>query len=331
MSVDERIQPNIGNHSKRENEILPISYLNDFTLLERLQALTNANLIVSSELDLDTVLQRIADTARQFANAAYAAVGILDEYGSITSFITSGISKEEREKIGELPHGHGLLGVLIRQGKALRVGDMSKDPRRSGFPPNHPLMTSLLGVPISLQDQVIGDLYLTDKFGFDEFSAADEWWLTLFARQAAVAVQNAHHYKRVQISHQRAQTLAELAGTLNQSIDPEELFQQITQASCRLLELPASALYLLDSGGTHFEMQSQYGLQESLNPHRLMSLDGSIAGKVLANGIPVAVSDTSALQEVLLQPLHNGRTPRSLLVVPIRCHDQVSGVIEVYS
>jgi adenylate cyclase len=177
----------------------------------------------------------------------------------------------------------------------------------------------------------VGDLYLTDKIGYSEFSAADEWWLTLFARQAAVAVQNAHLYKRVQTSHQRAQTLAELAGILNKSIDPEELFKQITQSSCRLLELPAAALYLRDTGGIHFEMQSQFGLQENLNHPVLMSLDGSIAGKVLANGIPIVVTDTSALQDVSLQPLQDGRVPRSLLVIPIRQSDQVSGVVEVYS
>jgi signal transduction histidine kinase len=160
-------------------------------IFQRLEALSNAILAISTVSDLNAVLQSIADNARQFGNSAYAALGIVNEQGVITAFITSGISQQDREKIGEPPTGHGLLGVLIKQGKPLRVKDMSKDARKSGFPPHHPPMTSLLGVPVSVQGRIVGDLYLTDKIGADEFSEAEEWWLTLFARQAAVAVEKA--------------------------------------------------------------------------------------------------------------------------------------------
>jgi K+-sensing histidine kinase KdpD len=198
-------------------------------IFQRLEALTNAVLAISSVSDLDAVLQSIADNARQFGNADYAALGIVNEQGIITSFITSGISKEEREKIGEPPSGHGLLGVLIKQGKPLRVKDMSKDPRRSGFPPNHPPMTSLLGVPVSVQGRVVGDLYLTDKIGADEFNEGEEWWLTLFARQAAVAVEKAQlsQYKEEflsMIAHDLRAPLTAItmsAGLLESSLPPD--------------------------------------------------------------------------------------------------------------
>jgi transcriptional regulator with GAF, ATPase, and Fis domain len=103
--------------------------------IKQLEALTRANIAVSGELDIVAVLQRIADTAKDFAHSRYAAIGIVDERGVITEFITSGLSENEREKIGELPQGHGLLGVLIKQERPLRVKDMSKDPRGSGFQP----------------------------------------------------------------------------------------------------------------------------------------------------------------------------------------------------
>lgn len=302
----------------------------DSAILPHLQALVNASLTVTSALDLDNVLQRIADTARDFAGAKYAALGIVDQQGSITSFITSGISQQEREKIGEPPRGHGLLGVLIKQGKPLRVSDISKDSRRSGFPPNHPMMTSLLGVPVSLQGRIIGDLYLTDKIGKDEFSAQDEWWVTLFAQQAAVAVENAWLYKKAREAQQRSQTLAELTSALNRSIEPEELFQQITRASSRLLELPA-ALFVLDRPQAQFVLQAQSGLLAASAGNGFLPLKGSIAGQVLEESKTVSITDISKLPQAFFLPLENGVLPQAVLVVPIRQHERINGVIEVYS
>jgi len=296
-----------------------------------LEALSKATLAISSELDLETVLQIIANNAREFANANYAAMGIVNDQGLITSFITSGISKEQREKIGEPPSGHGLLGVLIKQGKPLRVHDMSKDPRRSGFPPNHPPMISLLGVPVSVQGRVVGDLYVTDKIGSDEFSEDEEWWLTLFARQAAVAVVNAQLYKAARQARQRAETLTELTGTLNRSFKLEELFLQINRAASQLLELPASALYLLDRQRTRFELEAQVGLDEKADEKFFLPLHRSIAGKVLESGQSIFVQDTSVLEQIYFLPLQGKRLPGALLVVPIRQANRVSGVIEVYS
>jgi GAF domain-containing protein len=93
--------------------------------------------------------------------------------GYLTDFITTGLSQEERERLGDLPRGHGLLGVLIRLGEPLRAPNISRDPCRVGFPPHHPPMTSLLGVPIRIRNEVVGDLYLTDKIGAPEFSEDD--------------------------------------------------------------------------------------------------------------------------------------------------------------
>lgn len=302
------------------------------SIIGRLQAISNAFVAITSELDLDMVLQRIADTAREVGRANYAALGVVDENGMITSFITSGITKEQRELLGEPPRGHGLLGVLITQGQPLRIPVISEDPRSCGFPPNHPPMTSLLGVPVSVQGRITGDLYLTDKIGAPAFSAEDEWWLTIFARQAAIAIENAHLYKKARIARQRAQTLAELTSQLNQSVQPQELFQHITRAASALLELPAAALYLLDPTRTRFDFESEVGLR-NLTRHsqeNALPVEDSVAGKVLEKGAAVIIEDEADRQIKSFILLANGDRPRSMLMVPIRRGSLVNGVIAVY-
>src|SRR5437763_5362672 len=167
------------------------------TLLARLQALDEATRALAAELSLDQVLQRIVEVAARVAGARYGALGIAGPDGYLTDFITTGISPEEREKIGPLPRGHGLLGVLIRQGQSLCVPHIAHDPRRVGFPPHHPPMTSLLGVPIRVRSQVVGDLYLTDKIGAPEFSADDQHLIELLAAHAGIAIENARLYAQV--------------------------------------------------------------------------------------------------------------------------------------
>src|SRR6476661_2025854 len=116
--------------------------------VELLLALNKAANAITSELDIDSLLQRIVDVSRELVGCQYAALGVLGDDGYIARFPTSGLSEEEKERIGAPPRGHGLLGVMLRAGRSLRIPDISKDPRRSGFPPNHPPMSSLLGVPI---------------------------------------------------------------------------------------------------------------------------------------------------------------------------------------
>lgn len=302
------------------------------SIIGRLQAISNAFVAITSELDLDVVLQKIADTAREVGKAKYAAMGVVDETGLITSFITSGITKEQRKLLGEPPRGHGLLGALIKQGQPLRIPNIAEDPRSCGFPPNHPPMTSLLGVPVSVQGRITGDLYLTDKIGAEVFTAEDEWWLIIFARQAAIAIENAHLYKKARIAQQRAQTLAELTSQLNQSIQTQELFQQITRAASTLLELPAAALYLLDAARSRFDFEADVGLL-NLTRHSLdnaFPIEDSVAGQVLKKGAAIIIEDKAELVIKGFILLANGERPKSMLMVPIRRGSIVNGVIAVY-
>jgi len=165
---------------------------------DALYALDRATRAIAGELDLDRVLQLIVDSVRELVGARYAALGTVDEAGRIERFITSGISTELRRQIGPLPQGHGLLGTIIREGVTLRIPDIARHPDTHGFPPHHPPMHSLLGVPVRIGGENVGNFYLTEKEGAPEFSEADEELVEMFAVHAAIAIQNARLLQEVQ-------------------------------------------------------------------------------------------------------------------------------------
>ncbi len=156
-----------------------------------IEALDAAVRGISGVLDLDRVLQLIADRVRDLVDAGYAAIGVVDEGGRILRFITSGISREERERIGELPRGHGLLGLIIRENRPIRVADIGTHPDSVGFPAHHPPMRSFLGLPILAEGRPVGRLYLTEKRGANEFSVDDQALVERFALHAGIAIESA--------------------------------------------------------------------------------------------------------------------------------------------
>ncbi|HYM82743.1 MAG TPA: GAF domain-containing sensor histidine kinase [Candidatus Dormibacteraeota bacterium] len=166
--------------------------------VERLEALDAATRAIASVLTLDRVLQLIVDRVRELAGARYAALGMMDERGQIERFLTSGIGEAERAAIGPPPRGLGLLGLLFREGRSIRIADIAADERSSGFPPGHPPMHSFLGVPILVKGRSVGNLYLTDKQGATEFSQADQDLVETFATHAGIAIDNARLHERIQ-------------------------------------------------------------------------------------------------------------------------------------
>jgi signal transduction histidine kinase len=160
--------------------------------------LVEAVLSISADLDLATVLQRIIDAAADLAGARYAALGVLDEERTgLSQFVTTGLDAETQRGIGDLPKGHGILGLLIVDPKPIRLPDLREHPDSFGFPPNHPPMRSFLGVPIVVRQEVFGNLYLTDKVGAEVFSDVDEELIVALAGAAAVAIENARLHARV--------------------------------------------------------------------------------------------------------------------------------------
>ena len=151
-----------------------------------------------SELDLESVLNQVLETARELTSARYAALGILDERkAELERFLTVGLDDETRRTIGPLPRGHGVLGELIRNPQPLRLPDVTEHPRSYGFPPGHPPMTTFLGVPVSVRGEAYGNLYLTDKAGGEEFTDSDEQLVIVLSEWAAVAIDNARLYENV--------------------------------------------------------------------------------------------------------------------------------------
>ncbi|MFN2609762.1 MAG: GAF domain-containing protein [Actinomycetota bacterium] len=156
----------------------------------RLEALIEAGMALGSARDLEPLLQKTADLAREVIEAQYAAVGVLGENGELIKFVYSGFDEETVRRIGRLPEGKGVLGVIIDEGRPLRLPEVSGHPRSAGFPAQHPQMHSFLGVPISARGRIFGRLYLTNKKDAAEFSAEDEQIALTFAAQAGVAVEN---------------------------------------------------------------------------------------------------------------------------------------------
>jgi signal transduction histidine kinase len=218
----------------------------DANLFDAVDAAARA---VASVLSVDEVLQVIVDQVRPLVGAQYAALGIVDGRGVIERFVTSGLSDEVRARIGPLPRGHGFLGLIIQENRSFRIPDINTDPRRHGFPPHHPAMTSFLGVPVTMKGRSVGNLYLTNKRDAAEFTPSDQEVVETFARHAGIAIENARLHEQVQrlaIVDERERIGKDLHDGIIQSIyavglsledvpaliaeDPDEVVQRVERA-----------------------------------------------------------------------------------------------------
>jgi signal transduction histidine kinase len=248
----------------------------------RLRALFEATVALTSELSLDALLLKLVETAATLTDARYAALGVIDEAGTgLERFVTTGVDDEAQSAIGELPHGRGILGVLIREAHPLRLHDLGDDPRSVGFPPNHPPMRTFLGVPILLRGIAYGNLYLTEKRTGADFGEEDLELVTLLAAQAAVAIENARLYESATRWSRQLESLHEVVRSLVEETDLERLLElvcrrlrELTGARLTLIALPAGdALRIAAVDG---EGEAEHRLLE----HRL-SRAHSKSGKVL--------------------------------------------------
>ncbi len=243
---------------------------------QALAALHQAALSIAAEISLEKVLQQITDSARKLVHARYAALGVPDTEGQLEKFVTSGMSPEDESKILHRPLGRGVLGVLLREGRSIRLPRVTDDPRSVGFPPGHPIMTSFLGVPIMAGSEVLGNLYLTDKqvnpsdiggeSGVTEFTIEDQKLVEMFAAHAAIAIQNARLYEqvgRLAIVEERSRIGMDLHDGVIQSIYAVGL----TLESARLL-LPDDPVE-----ANHVILQSIAGLNDAIRDIRNFILD----------------------------------------------------------
>jgi signal transduction histidine kinase len=209
----------------------------------RLRELFQAGIALNSELSLDALLRRIAESAASITGARYAALGVIDESGvALERFIATGIDEEEQRAIGDLPRGRGILGVLIRDASPLRLANIADDARAVGFPPNHPPMTTFLGVPVMLRGVAYGNLYLTEKRDGGEFTDEDEEIVTLLAAQAAVAIENARLYESATRWSRQLESLHDVVRSLAGEVELQPLLKLVCG---RLRELIGARLVLV--------------------------------------------------------------------------------------
>jgi signal transduction histidine kinase len=294
------------------------------TVEARLRRLVEAGIALSSELSLDALLQRLVEIAAELTHARYAALGVLDPAGThLERFITSGIDQAGRDEIGDLPSGRGILGVLIRDAAPLRLHDLTTDPRAVGFPPDHPPMTTFLGVPVALRGVAYGNLYLTEKEGGEDFSDADEETVQLLASQAAVAIENARLYEAARRWSSQLESLNEVANALVTEFDLARLLALIAERLQDLLRATAVTIALPFADGARVEATAGFDEQAFIGmeiPPRSKTM--RVLERKRAERVDSALDDPEVDQASIRQ-----FGMRTALYVPLLLRDEAIGVI----
>jgi signal transduction histidine kinase len=300
----------------------------------RLARLIDAGRGLLSELDLETVLDRLLQTAADLTGARYVALGVLDEgRRELARFLTRGIDEDVHRAIGDLPRGRGLLGVLIDDPRPLRLDDVGEHPRSYGFPPGHPPMRSFLGVPILIRGEAWGNLYLTEKVGGEPFAPDDEEAVIVLADWAAIAIENARLYRDVAARSEELEravrglrATAAIARAVGGETELERILELVVKRGRALIE--AHDVLIMLREGDELVIAAGAGHVQIANTARL-PLGGSTAGQVLAEGRPRRIAD--AARELLIPPDQLGLAHASTaLLVPLVYRGQSLGVLAAF-
>ncbi|HXA43083.1 MAG TPA: GAF domain-containing sensor histidine kinase [Candidatus Solibacter sp.] len=262
---------------------------------QRQAALLRAGVEISSELSLPVVLQRIVDLAAELTGARYGALGVLGVGGGITEFITRGVTNKEREAIGHIPVGLGILGLLIEEPHPIRLRDLHDHAQSVGFPANHPPMRSFLGAPVLARGRVFGNIYLTEKQGDDEFTPEDEESLVILATQAGVAIENSRLYEESRQRQRWLESLQEITeAILEGESDPDALLRLIAERARQLVDADLTTVAVPAGGETDLVIRVAQGAHAEELLGMTVPIKGSISGDVIKTGRPVSVTDASA-------------------------------------
>lgn len=261
-------------------------------LEERLAALHLASLELVSDLSLDTVLERIAQLAREQAGARYAALGVVDDDGDLVQFIPIGMTDEEIERMPHPPLGIGVLGAMRTERRPVRIPDICEDPRSIGFPDKHPEMHSFLGVPIIQGEKLLGQIYLTNKLNYSEFTEDDERVLETLAAYAAVAIANARLYDRLirrdQELLQRNEDLKllnDVATTLTSSLDIDDVLEKTLNLIQDYLNVEVGEIYLREEDEQELYLAQHRGdFEESFSYLERFRIGQGFIGMAAATG-----------------------------------------------
>src|SRR5215831_10053339 len=283
---------------------------------------------LTSELSLDAVLRRLTEAAAELTEARYAALGVIVAGSTrLERFITHGVDDVTAAAIGEPPHGRGILGALVREGVALRLTDLTTDPRSVGFPPGHPEMHSFLGVPIAVRGVAYGNLYLAEKTGGREFTDEDEELVTLLAAQAGIAIENVRLYEAATSWSQQLESLNEVANALANETDLGALLDLVSRRLRELLDARI-VLVLLPEGDHSLRVAAAAGEGDAL-VGELLERKGSKSGRVLDARRSERVD--SLLEDPEVDQLAMRRfEARTGLWVPLCAHGRPIGVLAAH-
>jgi len=300
---------------------------------EDLRRLMTVGRTLVSQLDLETVLQEVLETARELTGARYAALGILDdELRALDRFITVGIDDEEREAIGDLPRGRGVLGLLIDEAKPLRLDDVGAHPRSFGFPPGHPPMRNFLGVPVIIRGEAYGNLYLTEKEE-GQFDERDEEATVILAEWAGIAIDNARLYSGVEERRRqleravgRLEATTEIARAVGGETNLERVLETIVKRARALVEARSVVILLEDQN--ELEVAATAGeFSRDVRGERL-TIGWTTWGGVLRGLRPERVADVHS--RLGISPSELGIQAKAALLVPLNFRGVALGVVAAF-
>lgn len=324
--------PREGPHDQAPAELLQAALERlDVALDEqaRTRRLLDAVVDITSYRPLDDALGRIVSVARDLVGARYAAMGVLAEGSQrgLRRFIYEGMPADQAARIGGLPAGRGLLGLLIDDPRPVRLREISTHPASAGFPENHPRMSSFLGVPIHVRDQVFGNLYLTDKDGGEGFTELDESLTVALAAAAGVAIENARLYEQTE----RARAWASAAGEITSFLIADATTEQALQlVADQALSVSGADMAWVATGSKphrlHLAVVS--GPPVDVEAMRDLCWERSLVGMVVRTGVATSAEDL-ATDPRAVDPsgLAGWPTLGPTIVVPLRTSSGVEGAL----
>ncbi|MFC0542310.1 GAF domain-containing sensor histidine kinase [Kutzneria chonburiensis] len=261
---------------------------------ERLQGLLDAVLSVSSGIELESTLRRIVRAAVDLVDASYGALGVLGPDNSLAELVDVGVDDHTRRLIGDLPTGHGLLGVLIHDPKPLRLDDLTRHPAATGFPEHHPAMRTFLGVPVRVRDEVFGNLYLTEKRGSGGFTEEDVFVVEALATAAGVAVENARLFEQSRRRQRWLEASSEVRAELLAGCTATDALQMVARRVRELAEADHALILLVDEEIDVLRVHSYAGPGGPTLVGRQLSDGESVLAAITRDGVPRLIPDLAS-------------------------------------
>jgi two-component system, NarL family, sensor histidine kinase DevS len=293
---------------------------------DRTHALLEAVVAVASQLDLEVVLRQIVEAAVALVDARYGALGVIGEGGTLAEFVPVGLEEPQIARIHHWPEGRGLLGELIKHPQTLRLPHLAADTRSSGFPAGHPPMTTFLGAPVRIRDEIYGNLYLTEKRNGTEFDEDDEALVVALAAAAGVAIENARLYAGARRQQQWLRANAEVTQRLLSGDETRDVLAMVTGQALEMSGADLVVLALPAGGPGYLIIEHAVGAGAGDALGLLLPLEGSASGMVMASGKPLAIEDFSSDARVAPVTREHLRLGPAVLV-PLGGPGNVRGVL----